>query len=193
MVILGQDPYHTPGKANGLAFGYHPLYGGPLDASLRNIFAEVERCTGQVPIDRTLYSWARQGVLLLNTVLTTEPGQPRVHHLLGWQELVIRCLQELDDTCQPVAYMLWGQDAQRFRPLIRNPDAKILTASHPSPLSAHISFMGCGHFAKVNRWLSDKGLTPIQWGEPTKEDAFKRTIYIDRQEYMSRMETLGFR
>ncbi|MEL6683580.1 MAG: uracil-DNA glycosylase, partial [Pseudomonadota bacterium] len=136
VVILGQDPYHTPGKADGLAFSIPEDFGGRLD-SLGNIFKEIESDLGVIRTKTSLHDWADQGVLLLNTALTVPPGKPKAHAKLGWTMLVQQALDRLND--RPRAYLLWGGPAQSYAKFIR-PDALIHTSAHPSPLSVHRGF-----------------------------------------------------
>ena len=162
VVILGQDPYHGPDQAHGLAFSVRA--GQPLPPSLRNIYKEIARsCGGTPPGSGDLSHWADQGVLLLNDVLTVRKGQPRSHADLGWQQLTADLIGRLDQ--RPAAFLLWGAHARRHAGEVRrlHPDHLILEAPHPSPLSAHRGFMGCGHFEKVNDWLLNRGEDPISW------------------------------
>ncbi|MEO1639139.1 MAG: uracil-DNA glycosylase [Pseudomonadota bacterium] len=162
VVILGQDPYHTPGKADGLAFSIPEGFGGRLD-SLGNIFKEIQSDTGQNRTKTSLDDWADQGVLLLNTALTVPPGKPGAHARMGWAKLVQQVLARLNTT--PRAFLLWGKPAQGYaKPLA--PHHLILNSSHPSPLSAHRGFFGSRPFSKVNQWLMKRGEEPIHWGDP---------------------------
>ena len=162
VVIIGQDPYHTPGKADGLAFSIPDDFGGRLD-SLGNIFKEIQSDLGQTRSKTGLQDWADQGVLLLNTALTVPPGQPKAHAKLGWSRLVEQVLHRLSDT--PRAYLLWGGPAQAYAKHI-GPENLILQSAHPSPLSCHRGFFGSRPFSKVNRWLMDRGEQPIDWADP---------------------------
>ncbi|MEJ6401712.1 uracil-DNA glycosylase [Yoonia sp. 2307UL14-13] len=162
VVIIGQDPYHTPGKADGLAFSIPDDFGGRLD-SLGNIFKEIENDLGQKRHKTSLHDWARQGVLLLNTALTVPPGRPKAHAKLGWAELVRQVITHLN--AEPRAYILWGGPAHDYEKHIHG-DHLILRSAHPSPLSAHRGFFGSRPFSKVNRWLIDRGQEPIQWADP---------------------------
>ncbi len=162
VVILGQDPYHTPGKADGLAFSIPNSFDGRLD-SLGNIFKEIQDDTGHHRTKTALHYWADQGVLLLNTALTVPPGQPKAHAKLGWSTLVEQVLHRLND--RPRACVLWGGPAQAYaRHLGR--DHLILTSAHPSPLSAYRGFFGSRPFSKVNQWLIDQDQEPINWADP---------------------------
>jgi uracil-DNA glycosylase len=170
VVILGQDPYHGPGQAQGLAFSVAPEVKVP--PSLRNIFKELHRDMGQpVPASGSLVCWARKGVLLLNTSLTVEEGQPASHAKQGWESLTDALLRHVAVKATACVYLLWGAHAQAKRPLIEEATASaghqvlILQANHPSPLSAlrpPVPFMGCAHFSQAKKWLSDHG-SDIDW------------------------------
>ena len=161
VVILGQDPYHGPGQAMGLSFSVPD--GIPAPPSLKNIFHEIETDLGVKMSGRpNLEGWARQGVLLLNSVLTVEAGQPTSHSRIGWMEFtdaVIRCISERREG---VVFLLWGRFAQEKSALIDTSKHHVLTAAHPSPL-ARGAFFGCRHFSKANEILVSEGLEPIQW------------------------------
>lgn len=164
VIVLGQDPYHTPGKADGLAFSIPQGFGGRLD-SLGNIFKEIEADL-HAPRTRTdLADWAAQGVLLLNTALTVPKGAAKAHAKLGWSDLVRQVLARLDD--RPRAALLWGGPAQKFAKHLTHPGHHILTSAHPSPLSVHRGFFGSRPFSSVNAWLISQGDTPITWTDPT--------------------------
>jgi uracil-DNA glycosylase len=157
VVILGQDPYPTPGHAHGLAFSVLPSV-TPLPKSLQNIFKELVSDTGcAYPSHGYLKSWARQGVLLLNTSLSVEAGQPGSHSKLGWNNLVEDVINALNSK-EKVIWVLWGRHAQSFEPLI-NPKHPIIKSAHPSPLSARRGFFGSKPFSKINEFLEDK----IDW------------------------------
>ncbi len=159
VVILGQDPYHGEGQAHGLAFSV-PV-GIPTPPSLRNIFKELARDLGTpAPPCGNLEHWARQGVLLLNTVLTVEEGKPGSHQGLGWEHITDTIIAHLGTRKTPTVFMLWGAHAQRKRSLISNSNHLVLEAPHPSPLSAHRGFLGCGHFGKANAFL---GARRVDW------------------------------
>lgn len=160
VIILGQDPYHTAGKADGLAFSIPQGFGGRLD-SLGNIFKEIEADLHAARTRTDLSDWADQGVLLLNTALTVPEGRPKAHAGLGWDRLVHEVIDRLSD--RPRAFLLWGGPAQRFAPI---GDHLILTSPHPSPLSARRGFFGSRPFSTVNRWLRERGDTPIHWTDP---------------------------
>ena len=162
VVILGQDPYHTPGKADGLAFSIPNEFGGRLD-SLGNIFQEIHSDTGRRRSRTSLHDWADQGVLLLNTALTVPPGKPKAHAKLGWSTLVQQVLEHLADT--PRAFILWGNPAQAYAKYIGQGHL-IIQSAHPSPLSAYRGFFGSRPFSKVNQWLIDQGQEPINWADP---------------------------
>ena len=162
VVIIGQDPYHGPGQAHGLCFSVQPGVEPP--PSLKNMFKELSTDVGKpVPPSGDLTAWARQGVLLLNTVLTVRQGQPTSHQGQGWEQFTDRVIAELDRKETPVVFLLWGAHAQRKAQLIRNPIHVKLTTVHPSPLSAHRGFFGCRHFSKTNALLERHGMTPIEW------------------------------
>ena len=161
VVILGQDPYHTPGKADGLAFSIPRDFGGRLD-SLGNIFKELEADLGVARTNSDLSDWADQGVLLLNTALSVPPGQPKAHARIGWTALVTQVLARLDDA--PRALLFWGGPAQAFARHLRREDHLVISSAHPSPLSAHRGFFGSRPFSRVNDWLAATGRAPIVWG-----------------------------
>lgn len=169
VVILGQDPYHGPGQAQGLAFSVPP--GVKVPPSLRNIFKELQQSLGtSAPGDGSLERWARQGVLLLNTHLTVEGGQPASHARWGWEIFTDLLVESVARKPDPVVFMLWGAHAQAKKSLVdrsgRANGHLVLQANHPSPLSAMrppTPFLGCGHFALANTFLTQKGKTPIQW------------------------------
>ena len=158
VVILGQDPYHGRGQAEGLAFSVVP--GVAIPPSLRNIFKELQRDLGTAPPPfpqpgGSLVKWARNGVLLLNTCLTVEEAQPASHAGRGWEVLTDAVIRHVSDVAQPTVFMLWGAHAQSKRPLIDAQRHKVLTANHPSPLSAlrpPVPFIGCGHFSQARAW-----------------------------------------
>ena len=169
VVILGQDPYHGPGQAEGLAFSVVPGVKPP--PSLRNIFKELQRSLGlSIPVDGSLVRWARQGVLLLNTSLTVEDGQAGSHTRWGWETLTDRLVAQVAAAGPPVVFMLWGSHAQAKRALIASaaPDGRhaVLQANHPSPLSAlrpPSPFLGCDHFVQANAFLAAQGRKTIEW------------------------------
>jgi uracil-DNA glycosylase len=161
VVILGQDPYHGPGQAEGLSFSVPP--GVPLPPSLRNIFKEIQRDLGKpFPPDGSLVRWAEGGTLLLNAVLTVEEGQPASHANRGWEALTDALIQTAAQDPAPKVFMLWGAYAQAKAPLIDavRQDHLVLKANHPSPLSAlkpPRPFIGCGHFSTARAWLEERG------------------------------------
>lgn len=162
-VILGQDPYHEPGQANGLAFSV--AEGVRLPPSLRNLFRELSDDVGAAPRSGDLGFWADQGVLLLNTVLTVEAGRANSHRDLGWQTLTDEIIAALRPLPQPIAFILWGAQAQKKRGLILPAAGPRLTleSAHPSPLSAHRGFFGSAPFSKVNAFLAANGARTIDW------------------------------
>ena len=167
-VILGQDPYHGPGQACGLAFAVAPGVRPP--PSLRNIFKELAREFGRPPQteQHALAHWARQGVLLLNTSLTVEAGQAASHARIGWQVLTSQIFHRLVHGPRPLAFLLWGNYAQKKGAVIDSRRHRVLKAPHPSPLSAHRGFLGCGHFSAANQYLTRCGKTPIDWTLPPR-------------------------
>lgn len=163
VVILGQDPYHGAGQAHGLAFSVNEDCAVP--PSLRNIYKELARDLGiAARAHGNLEHWARQGVLLLNTVLTVEDAKPASHQGKGWEEITDRIIETVAAQNSPTVFMLWGAHAQKKRPMIDSAKHLILEAPHPSPLSAHRGFLGCGHFGKANAFLRGEGLEGIEWG-----------------------------
>lgn len=164
VVILGQDPYHGFGQAHGLSFSVQK--GIPLPPSLRNIYKELqEDIGGDLPTEGDLTHWAKQGVLLLNTVLTVEEGNANSHKGMGWERLTNRLIESLNELNHPVIFILWGKPAQDKEKLIANTNHVILKAPHPSPLSAYRGFFGSKPFSKVNEILIQQGQTPICWKE----------------------------
>ena len=162
VVILGQDPYHGSGQAHGLSFSVQK--GIPLPPSLKNIYKELqEDIGGDLPTEGDLTHWAKQGVLLLNTVLTVEEGNANSHKGMGWERLTNRLIESLNGLKHPVIFILWGKPAQDKEKLITNPNHVILKAPHPSPLSAYRGFFGSKPFSKVNEILIQQGQTPIRW------------------------------
>lgn len=165
VVILGQDPYHGPGQAHGLCFSVPDGVRPP--PSLVNIYKELESDLGVRPVKHGfLEHWAKQGVLLLNSVLTVEMGLAASHRDRGWErftDAVIRLVNEKQD---PVVFMLWGSYAQKKASFVDQSRHLVLKAPHPSPLSAHSGFLGCKHFSKANAFLESRGLAPIDWALP---------------------------
>ena len=171
-VILGQDPYHEPGQANGLAFSVSP--GTPLPPSLRNIYRELEADLGcPPPPDGDLSRWARQGVFLLNSVLSVPRGQANAHRDWGWQAMTDAAVDALAALPQPVAFVLWGAQAQKKRAAAgRGAGPRlVLCAPHPSPLSAYRGFFGSRPFSQINKFLQAHGEPPIHWGAEIQEEA----------------------
>jgi uracil-DNA glycosylase len=162
VVILGQDPYHGPGQAHGLSFSVPKGIKAP--PSLRNIFKELQRDLGlPIPNHGCLEAWARQGVLLLNAALSVEASTPQSHAKLGWEQFTDQIIQRLNCHKRPIIFLLWGSSAQKKAVLIDQKRHVILTAPHPSPLSAHRGFIGCGHFSLTNKLLVQNGQEPIDW------------------------------
>lgn len=162
VVILGQDPYHEEGQAHGLAFSVQR--GVKIPPSLLNMYKELQNELGlYIPNNGYLEKWARQGVLLLNSSLTVRSGLANSHRNKGWEIFTDRIISCLNDREDPVIFMLWGNNAKEKMQVITNPQHKILTAPHPSPLSASRGFFGCGHFKTANRMLEKMGKEPIDW------------------------------
>jgi len=165
VVILGQDPYHGPGQAHGLCFSVLP--GVPAPPSLVNMFQELQKDCG-IPVSRHGYlqHWAEQGVLLLNAVLTVEHSKANSHQGKGWENFTDKCIEQLNREREGLVFLLWGSYAQKKGQLIDRNKHLVLEAPHPSPLSAHRGFFGCGHFSKTNEYLKRHGKTPIDWALP---------------------------
>ncbi|MBA3880776.1 MAG: uracil-DNA glycosylase [Sphingobium sp.] len=169
VVILGQDPYHGPGQAHGLCFSVPPGVRPP--PSLGNIYKELRDDLGiDPPGHGCLESWARQGVLLLNSVLTVESGRAASHRDRGWERFTDAVIAQVAARPEPVVFMLWGSYAQKKAGFVHSADRGghhlVLKAAHPSPLSAHNGFLGCRHFSKANAFLEARGLPPIDWRLP---------------------------
>ncbi len=161
-VILGQDPYHEPGQAHGLAFSVKPGVAPP--PSLQNIYRELSTDLGlPVPESGDLTKWAKEGVLLLNTALTVRRGAANSHRGKGWEIFTDKVISLLNSREKPVVFILWGSNAKAKAALITSPQHLILTAPHPSPLSAYSGFFGCRHFSKCNAFLESRGIAPIDW------------------------------
>lgn len=161
-VIIGQDPYHGQGQAHGLCFSVKKGVEPP--PSLKNIFKEINTELGIAPSPHgELTSWAKQGVLMLNAVLTVRGGMANSHKDIGWEIFTDKVIELLNRRSVPIVFMLWGANAKKKAQLVTNPIHKILTSAHPSPLSAYNGFFGCGHFAKCNELLKESGLSPIDW------------------------------
>jgi len=162
VVILGQDPYHGPGQAHGLCFSVLP--GVKVPPSLANIYREINNDLGvPIPGHGYLQSWADQGVLLLNSVLTVERGQASSHQNKGWETFTDAVVHKLEQKRKNLVFMLWGSYAQKKGAVIDARKHLILKAPHPSPLSAYRGFLGCGHFSKANQYLRDQQSEPIDW------------------------------
>ncbi len=162
VVILGQDPYHEPGQAHGMAFSVKP--GVQIPPSLLNMYKEINSEFGY-PIPKTGYlmKWAQQGVLLLNTVLTVRSGEANSHQNKGWEIFTDEIIRQLNARRDGIVFLLWGNNAKKKKELITNPQHYILETVHPSPLSASRGFMGCGHFKKANEFLISNLKAPIDW------------------------------
>ncbi len=165
VVILGQDPYHEPYQAHGFAFSVKP--GIPAPPSLYNIFAELQSDIRMViPNHGCLEHWAKEGVLLLNTVLTVRRGEPTSHAGKGWEKLTDKVIELLNERQKPIVFLLWGSHARSKKALITNKNHLVLEAVHPSPLSAYRGFFGCRHFSTANAFLKSRGLKEINWQLP---------------------------
>lgn len=162
VVILGQDPYHGPGQANGLCFSVHE--GITFPPSLVNIFKEIKNDLGKdIPPNGSLERWAKQGVLLLNATLTVRAHQAGSHQNKGWETFTDAVVKALASQKKELVYMLWGSYAQKKAAIVNPNENLILKSPHPSPLSAHRGFLGCGHFSKANQYLRGNGLPEINW------------------------------
>lgn len=162
VVLLGQDPYHGPGQAHGLCFSVRKGIQPP--PSLVNIFRELSQDLGvPMPAHGCLEKWARQGVLLLNTVLSVRAHKPQSHKGRGWERFTDRVIRELNQKREKLAFLLWGRNAQAKESMIDPARHHLLKAAHPSPFSADRGFFGCRHFSKINRYLSEQGSDPIDW------------------------------
>lgn len=162
VVIIGQDPYHNVGQAHGLCFSVRPEV--EIPPSLVNIYKELQSDLGcRIPNNGYLVKWAKQGVLLLNTVLTVRAHQANSHQGKGWEQFTDAIIQAVNAEDRPIVYLLWGRPAQSKMAMLNNPKHKAFTAPHPSPLSAHRGFFGCKHFSKANAFLEENGLEPIDW------------------------------
>lgn len=161
-VIIGQDPYHGAGQAHGLCFSVKA--GVKVPPSLQNIFKELKADLNiDPPNNGELTDWAKQGVLMLNSVLTVREGMANSHKGKGWEQLTDAIIGKLNECDRPIAFILWGGNAKAKEPLITNPIHGIFKAAHPSPLSAYNGFFGCRHFSKVNQFLTENGIQPIDW------------------------------
>ncbi|HEY4143958.1 uracil-DNA glycosylase [Pinirhizobacter sp.] len=167
VVILGQDPYHGPNQAHGLCFSVRP--GVRIPPSLQNIFKEIQRDLGIAPPDHgCLTPWADRGVLQLNAVLTVEQGNANAHQGKGWEGFTDAAIDALNREREGIVFMLWGSYAQRKGQLIDTDRHRVLKSVHPSPLSAHRGFLGCGHFSAANAYLEQHGKAPVDWSLPAK-------------------------
>lgn len=165
VVILGQDPYHGPNQAHGLSFSVLP--GNKIPPSLRNIYKELANDLGYQPVSHGyLEKWAKQGVLLLNTVLTVRDGNANSHRNRGWEQFTNRIIEELNQRQEPIVFILWGKPAQTKKAMIETDRHIILEGPHPSPLSAHRGFFGTRPFSQTNRALEENGQTAIEWQLP---------------------------
>lgn len=162
VVIIGQDPYHGEGEAHGMCFSVNP--GIKIPPSLQNIYKEINRDLGcKIPNNGYLLKWAKQGVLMLNSVLTVIKDRPASHQGRGWEIFTDKIIEEINKKDTPVVFLLWGNFAKQKKSLITNPIHLILTSSHPSPFSVRYGFNGCGHFSKTNNFLKQNGMAPIDW------------------------------
>ena len=169
VVVLGQDPYHGPGQAHGLCFSVQPDV--PVPPSLLNMYKEVERDLGLPRPDHGyLMPWARQGVLLLNAVLTVEQGKAGAHQGRGWEEFTDHVVEVLDREREGLVFMLWGSYAQKKGRIVDARRHRVLRTTHPSPLSAHRGFLGSGHFSAANDYLQRRGAAPIDWSLPPRAE-----------------------
>ena len=165
VVILGQDPYHEPGQAEGLCFSVKQGIEQP--PSLVNIYRELHNELGcYIPKSGSLVPWAKQGVLLLNTLLTVRAHQAFSHKGIGWEQFTDAAIRAVNEVDRPVVFMLWGRPAGEKAALLDNPKHLVLKCAHPSPLSASRGFFGCGHFVACNEFLAANGITPINWQIP---------------------------
>ncbi|MEE1077650.1 MAG: uracil-DNA glycosylase [Agathobacter sp.] len=163
VLVLGQDPYHNENQAHGLSFSVLPSQ-PEIPPSLQNIYKELHDDLGcDIPNHGYLKKWADQGVLMLNTVLTVRAHQPNSHQKHGWEEFTDAIIRALNKQDRPIVYLLWGKPAQTKIKMLDNPKHLILTAPHPSPLSAYRGFFGCRHFSQTNDFLEKNGITPIDW------------------------------
>ena len=162
VVILGQDPYHNDGQAHGLCFSVKPDVEVP--PSLVNIYKELQDDLGcRIPNNGYLVKWAKQGVLMLNTVLTVRAHQANSHRGIGWEQFTDAVIRAVDAQDRPIVFLLWGRPAQMKKSMLHSPKHLILEAPHPSPLSAYRGFFGCKHFSQTNAFLEKNGLAPIDW------------------------------
>lgn len=164
VIIIGQDPYYNPNQAHGLCFSVQ--HGIPEPKSLINIYKELYNdLLVNPPMDGNLEGWARQGVFLLNTILTVEKGKPLSHKNKGWEIFTNRVIEELNKDNNPKVFVLWGGEARKFKSMITNNKHLIIESNHPSPLSAYNGFFGSKPFSRINRFLEENNLTPIDWSK----------------------------
>lgn len=169
VVILGQDPYHGPNQAHGLCFSVKP--GIAIPKSLRNIYKELQFDVGFKPVNHgCLKHWAKQGVLLLNSVLTVERSNAGAHQGKGWEQFTDEVIARLNERTDPVIFVLWGAYAHKKGEIINQENHIVLQAAHPSPFSAYRGFFGCKHFSKINECLKSLNKTPINWQLPETEN-----------------------
>ena len=162
VVIIGQDPYHEPGQAHGLSFSVKP--GIQIPPSLLNMYKELNTDVGcYIPNNGYLEKWAKQGVLMLNAVLTVRAHAANSHKGFGWEQFTDATIKVLNEQDRPIVYMLWGRNAREKKAMLNNPKQLVLEAPHPSPLSAYNGFFGCKHFSKANEFLRASGLDEIDW------------------------------
>ena len=162
VLILGQDPYHEPGQAHGLSFSVKP--GVAIPPSLLNIYKELEdELSLYIPNNGYLEKWAKQGVLMLNTVLTVRAHNANSHKGIGWEEFTDAAIMALNELDKPIVYMLWGSNARSKAKMLNNKKQLVLEAPHPSPLSSYRGFFGCNHIIKCNEFLKANGLSEIDW------------------------------
>ncbi|KGX87897.1 uracil-DNA glycosylase [Pontibacillus litoralis] len=165
VVLLGQDPYHGPNQAHGFSFSVQE--GVPIPPSLKNMYKELQTDVGfEMPNHGHLHAWAKQGVLLLNTVLTVQEKRAHSHKGIGWERFTDYLIEQLNKRQEPMVFLLWGRPAQQKGKDIDSSKHCVLTAPHPSPLSAYRGFFGCQHFSKANDFLRAQGYTPINWQLP---------------------------
>lgn len=162
VVILGQDPYHGPNQAHGLSFS---VLGDKLPPSLKNIYKELENDLNiKMSLSGDLTSWAKQGVLLLNTILTVEASKPLSHKNKGWEIFTTQMIEHINQLEQPIVFVLWGNHARSYKKYLNNPKHMVIESAHPSPLSAYHGFFGSAPFSKINQFLKDNLVNPIDWG-----------------------------
>jgi len=162
VVILGQDPYPTPGHAHGLCFSVMPEV-KPIPKSLINIYKELEDDLGIINTNGYLQAWAEKGVLLLNSVLTVEAGKANSHQGKGWEQFTDRIIEVLNEQTSPIVFVLWGAYAQKKGSIVNNPKHLVLRSPHPSPLSSYRGFFGSKPFSQINKFLIEQGKEPINW------------------------------